>query len=64
MTKIIETYEAPVANLSEMAVDEKHMRNSNVLRPFGEACRRDMDLLARLPQGLYAGASGDELVNE
>ncbi len=64
VTKIIETYEAPVIDLNEMAGDERRVRDFDILRAFGEACRRDLDSLVRLSQRVYAGVRRDELVNE
>lgn len=51
-------------DLSEMAEVERRMRELDNLRTFGEACRRDLDSLAHLPQGSYAGIGEEELANQ
>ena len=64
MTKIIEAYAAPIVDFNAVAGNQQRMRDLDILRMFGEACRREMILLPRLPQPSYRGASLDELAYE
>ena len=56
MEKIIETYQAPVLDLSEM-VKQRDPHDLDIVRAFSEACRRDLGSLSRLSRGFAANAT-------
>jgi hypothetical protein len=53
MTRIIETYQAPVLDLNEM-VKQRDPRDLDIVRVFSEACRRDLGSLSQFSRGLAA----------
>ena len=53
MTRIIETYQAPVLDLNEM-VKQRDPRDLDIVRAFSEACRQDLGSLSQSPRGFAA----------
>jgi hypothetical protein len=63
MTRIIETYAAPVIELSEVVEREQSMRDFDILRRFSEVCRHDLDSFSQLPLGPYVSTNEATLLD-